>query len=61
MENKSRKNISIFMIFGGIVVLGNYLLKLEKDEHFTNNLIIIVCASIFSIIGIISLINTLKK
>ena len=61
MENKSKKNASIFMIFGGLLVLGNHLLKLENDKHYTNNIIIIVCVAIFTIFGIISLRNTIKK
>jgi hypothetical protein len=61
MEIKSKKNASIFMILGGLLVLGNYLLKLENDKHFTNNIIIIVCAAIYTILGIISHRNTVKK
>lgn len=61
MENKSKKNVSIFMILGGLLVLGNYALKLENDKHYTNNLIIIICAAIFTLLGIVSLINTNKK
>ncbi len=61
MEIKSKKNTSIFMILGGLLVLANYILKLENDKHFTNNIIIIICAAIFTIIGIISLRNTSKK
>ncbi len=61
MEIKSKKNASIFMIIGGLLVLGNYILKLENHKHSANNIIIIVCAAIFTIIGIISLRNTLKK
>ena len=51
MEIKSKKNASIFMILGGLLVLGNYSLKLENDKHFTNNIIIIVCAAIYTILG----------
>jgi hypothetical protein len=59
MESKSKKNASLIMIFGGLLVLGNYLLKLENDKQNTNNIIIIVCAAIIiTIIGILSLRNT---
>ena len=61
MEIKSKKNASIFMILGGLLVLGNYLLKLENDKHYTSNIIIFVCAAIYTILGITSLRNTIKK
>jgi hypothetical protein len=61
MENKSKKSISIFMIVGGLLVLINYLFKPDTVTDNTNNIIIMVCASVFVILGIISLRNTIKK
>jgi hypothetical protein len=61
MESKSKKNASLIMIFGGLLVLGNYLLKLENDTQNTNSIIIIVCAAIITTIGILSLRSTLNK
>lgn len=61
MENKSKKNASIFMILGGLLLLGNYILKFDNQKENTNNIIIIVCASVFVVLGIVSLRNIAKK
>lgn len=61
MENKSKKNAAIFMIIGGILVMGNYGLKLESQKDNTNTLIIMACAAIFAVLGMVSLRNTLNK
>ena len=61
MENKSKKNSAIIMISLGMLVLGNSLLKIEGGKNTTNNSIIIVCASIFILIGILSFKNSIKK
>ena len=61
MENKSKKNSAIFMILGGMLVLANYLLKIEPGKSTTNNIIIMVCASVFILVGILSFKNSVKK
>ncbi|WP_298393128.1 hypothetical protein [Flavobacterium sp.] len=62
MESKSKKNISIFMIIGGLLVLGNYSLKLINEEkHSNNNSILVGCASVIIAIGVFSLIKTTNK
>jgi len=61
MESKSKKNISIFMIIAGLIVSVNFLLKLNNDKYFINNIIIIICGVIISILGVISLRNAIKK
>jgi hypothetical protein len=60
MENKAKKNTAIFMIVGGLLIIGKYWLKLEDLADNTNNFIIIGCAAVFAIIGMISLRNTLN-
>jgi hypothetical protein len=62
MESKSKKNVSIFMIVGGLLVLGNYSLKLINEENDSNNNSIIVgCASVIIAIGVFSLLKTTNK
>jgi hypothetical protein len=62
MEDKSARNASILMIIGGLLVLGNYSLKLVNEEkHETNNLIIAGCALVFIACGVFSLIRTSNK
>ncbi|WP_353083590.1 hypothetical protein [Flavobacterium sp.] len=48
MENSTKKSSFIIMILGGVLVLGNYSLKLIKEEkHTTNNIIIMCCSLVF--------------
>jgi hypothetical protein len=48
MENSTKKSSFIIMILGGVLVLGNYSLKLINEEkHTTNNIIIICCSLVF--------------
>lgn len=62
MENKSARNSSILMIIGGLLVLGNYSLKLVNEEkNSTSYLIIIGCAAVFIAIGVIYLIKSISK
>ncbi len=57
MENKSKNNTSIFMILGGLIILANYIVKYYSPKHNANIIIIIVCATLFIILGILSLRN----
>ncbi len=62
MEKKSKRNISIYMIIGGLIVIGNYIIKIVDCK--TNKIAaggVIICASIFVLIGCISLNNSIKK
>jgi hypothetical protein len=62
MEKKSKRNISIYMIIGGLIVIGNYIIKIVDGK--TNKIAaggVIICASIFVLIGCISLNNSIKK
>ncbi|MFN3968882.1 hypothetical protein [Flavobacterium sp.] len=61
MENKSKKNASIFMILGGLLVFGNYMLKLDNQKDNTNHIIIMVCAAVIVVLGFVSLRNIAKK
>ncbi|MBF6640786.1 hypothetical protein IVB69_04795 [Flavobacterium sp. J49] len=61
MENKSKKNGSICMIFGGLLVFGNYMLKFEVQKDNANHIIIMVCAAVIVAIGVVSLTNIAKK
>jgi len=60
MENISKKNISIFMIIGGVIVLAKYLMNLNDNAN-TNNYVIIICAIVFVVLGLVSLIRTTNK
>ena len=58
MESKSKKNISIFMIVGGVIVLAKYLMNLNNSIDKTNSYIIMACAMVFVLIGVFSLVRS---
>lgn len=60
MENRSKKNISIFMMVGGLMVTANHLFKLNLETDKTNYFIVIGCSIIYTIIGLISFLKYTK-
>jgi hypothetical protein len=62
MEKKSKRNNSIYMIIGGLIVIGNYIIKIfDGKANKIASGIVIICASIFVLIGCTSLNNSIKK
>lgn len=61
MENNSKRNISIFMIVGGLIVLSNYFFKMERKEVTTPYIVVIIASLVFVLIGVFSLLKAIKK
>ena len=60
MERKSKKTAAIFLIVLGLILFIRYLIRFDSQDVDISRVVIMVCASIFIVLGILSLRNVIK-